>query len=160
MLTVERYMPREPLPDRRHVWRQKVTIIDTNSGCHTFYVEFGEYADSRLAEVFITSHKTGTFVRGALDSLARSVSLAMQCGTSPHDMAKQLIGQDYPPQGKVEANGSAVQTCLSVADYIGQEIVACYDEDGKRREQTSGGTRQTQPDKPWGHTSEEWRSQA
>ncbi len=137
MLTMSRYMSREPLPERRHVWRQKVTIIDSNSGCHTFYVDFGEYGDGRLAEVFITSHKCGTFVRGALDSLARSVSLALQCGTSPHDMAKQLLGQDYPPHGKVESTGSDVTECTSIADYIGREIVACYDGDGKRREFTT-----------------------
>lgn len=130
-LTVERYMAREPLPERRQVWRQKASIIDA-SGRHTFYVDFGEYADGRLAEIFVTAHKFGTFTRGVMDSLARSVSLALQSGTSPRDMARQLIGQDYPPNGVVEAAGSCVTKCTSIADYIGQEIIACYGEDGKR----------------------------
>ena len=127
-----KYMTRERLPERHHTWRQKVTIVDTISGRHCFYVDFGEYGDGRLAEIFLTSHKTGTFARGIMDSLAQSVSVALQSGTSPHDMAKQLMGQDYPPNGMVEANGSVVETCLSIADYIGQEIMACYGEDGKR----------------------------
>lgn len=129
-------MTREPVPDRRQVWRQKVRILDASNGGSTFYVDFGEYPDGRLAEVFITSHRSGTFVRGALDSLARSVSLALQSGTSPRDMARQLRWQDYPPQGKVEAPGSSVTECTSIADYIGQEILACYDEDGRLREVT------------------------
>jgi ribonucleoside-diphosphate reductase alpha chain len=126
------YMAREPIPDRRHVWRQKVSITDSRSGHHTFYVDFGEYPDGRLAEVFITAQKCGTFVRGVMDSLARSVSLALQSGTSPLDMALQLLGQNYPPQGTVDAVGSSVTECLSIADYIGQEIQACYGADGRR----------------------------
>ena len=128
----DRYMSRERPPDQRHTWRQKVKIVDATSGTHTFYVDFGEYADGRLAEVFITAHKTGSFVRGTLDSLARSISLAIQSGTSPLDMAKQLRGQNYPPQGIVQAEGSMVKECLSITDYIGQEIEANYGEDGKR----------------------------
>ena len=148
MITLDRprYNMREPLPERRHTWRQKVVITDSNSGKSTFYVDFGEYTDGRLAEVFVTCHKNGTFVRGVLDSLAHAVSLALQSGTSPLDMARQLCGQDYPPQGTVEATGSTVTHCLSIADYIGQEIAACYGEDGKRRS----------PDKTWGHVAEEW----
>lgn len=126
-------MPREPLPPRRKTWRQKVTIHDDVSGPHTFYVDFGEYQDTRLAEVFVNTKKFGTFTRGALDSLARAISLALQSGTSPHDMARQLLGQSYPPEGRVEAEGSQVRTCASIADYIGQEIMACYGEDGRRR---------------------------
>ena len=133
MIAAGRYVMREPLQGRRRTWRQKVRIVDSTSGSHTFYVDFGEYEDGRLGEIFITTHKTGTFVRGTLDSLARSVSLALQSGTLPHDMARQLRGQDYSPQGLVEAAGSTVVTCTSIADYIGQEILANYDEDGRRR---------------------------
>ena len=47
-----KYMTRERLPERHHTWRQKVTIVDTISGRHCFYVDFGEYGDGRLAEIF------------------------------------------------------------------------------------------------------------
>lgn len=128
------YMAREPLQGRRHTWRQKAVIHDRDSGRHVFFVDFGEYADGRLGEVFITSQKTGTFVRGTLDALARCVSLALQSGTSPHEVARTLCGMDYPPAGTVEAPGSTVVECLSIADYLGQEIYASYGEDGKRKE--------------------------
>lgn len=126
------YMVREPAPLRRHVWRQKLTIVDID-GSHRFYVEFGDYEDGRLAEVFITAHKAGSFVRGTLDTLARSISLALQSGTSPLQMAHMLRGQDYPPRGKVVAEGSSVTECLSLADYIAQEIELTYGAEGRRR---------------------------
>ena len=129
------YMTRERVPDRRHTWRQKATIIDTESGRHeTFYVEFGEFADGRLAEVWVTSHKCGdSFTRGMMDSVAKTSSLALQSGTHPHELAKTLRDQNYPPCGKVLAPSSTVVHCTSLADYIAQEIVACYGEDGRRR---------------------------
>lgn len=129
-----RYMTREPPPDRRRTWRQKVRIADHDSGDHTFYVDFGEYADGRLAEVFITTKRFGTFSRGVLDSLARSVSIALQSGTSPREMARQLRGQDYPPHGRIEGDSTTVAECTSIADYIGQEIEAQYGDDGRRME--------------------------
>jgi ribonucleoside-diphosphate reductase alpha chain len=135
MVGTMRYMVRERLPSRRHTWRQKVYIHDAASGArHTFFIDFGEYADGRLGEVFITAHKCGTFVRGTLDALAQSISVALQSGTSPLEMARTLIGQDYPPQGRVEAEGSDIESCTSVADYIGREIERCYGEDGRRRQ--------------------------
>lgn len=130
---IAHYMAREKLPERRLTWRQKVCIRDEVQGDHKFYVDFGEYPDGRLAEVFITSHKTGTFVRGTLDTLGRTISIALQSGTSPMDMAEHLRGQDYPPKGVVEAPSSTVSECMSIADYIGQEIAANYGADGRRR---------------------------
>jgi hypothetical protein len=124
---------REPMPARRRTWRQKVTIHDPDSGPHRFYVDFGEYPDGRLGEIFITAHKTGTFVRGVIDSLARGISVALQTGTSPHEMAKTLHEQDYPPKGYVEAVESTVTECTSIADYLAQEIMACYAENGQRK---------------------------
>jgi hypothetical protein len=152
VITYQRYMTRERLPERRHTWRQKVRIIDDNSGLHVFYVEFGEYADGRLGEVFITAHKTGTFVRGTLDTLAQSISVALQSGTAPLEMAKMLLDQDYPPKGTVEADGSDVTECCSLADYIGQEIVNCYGEDGKRLPWIPP------PEKGAGYKPEDWRT--
>ena len=133
LATMGRYNMRQKPPDRHPTWRQKVHILDADSGRHTFYLDFGEYPDGALCEVFISAHKTGTFVRGTLESLARSVSLALQSGTSPADMARQLRGQDYPPHGQVDTGGaSSVTECLSIADYIGREIQASYGPDGRR----------------------------
>lgn len=131
----DRYMTRELPPARRRTWRQRVRILDRASGReHTFYVDFGEYDDGRLCEVFITAQKEGTFVRGVLDTLARMTSLALQSGTHPRDVAKLLSDHNYPPHGRVEVDGSTVVGCTSIADYIGQEIEAQYGDDGRRME--------------------------
>lgn len=147
------YMPRKPLEQRRRTWRQKVSITDRDTGAvHKFYVDFGEYDDGRLGEVFITAHRHGTFVRGTLDTLARTISIALQSGTSPTELAKSLLDQNYPPSGEVEAEGSRVTECLSIADYLGQEISACYGDDGRRR------TTPVYPEKEAGRASEDWRT--
>lgn len=132
-MPVTLYMPRKQIPQRRRTWRQKVYILDSDSGRrHTFFIDFGEYDDGGLGELFIVANKSGTFVRGVLDTLARSISLALQSGTSPKEVAKSMIGQHYPPFGKVEAEGSVVTECLSISDYLGQEINASYGDDGRR----------------------------
>lgn len=134
MVATANYVPREKLPDRRHVWRQKATITNTEDGTnHTFYIDFGEYPDGRLAEVFVTSHRFGTFTRGVLDTLGRSMSVALQTGTAPQDLAATMVGQSFPPCGTVVADGSSIKECTSIADYIGREIAATYGEDGKLR---------------------------
>lgn len=140
MLKLSRgYMAREPLPPRRHTWRQKVRITDRDDGSvHTFYVDFGEYEDGRLAEIFISARRTGTFVSGVLDTLARNISLALQSGTAPREVAKTLRGMNYPPAGKVQAEGGLVTECSSIADYIGQEIEVSYGDDGRRRTDSQG----------------------
>ena len=134
-LAVER-MTREVLPYRRNVWRQKLLIHDSDAmpGQHKFYVDFGEYPDGRLAEIFVTAHRQGTFSRGVLDTLSRSVSMSLQHGTPISEVIKMLRGLNYPPCGTVEGDSTTVIECSSIADYIGQEIEACYDDNGRKPE--------------------------
>ena len=130
-LAVER-MTREVLPYRRNVWRQKLRIRDKEmAGEHKFYVDFGEYPDSRLAEIWVTAHKQGTFARGVMDTLARSVSMALQRGTPISDVVRMLRDMNFSPQGLVDAEITTVAECTSIADYIAQEIEACYSDTGR-----------------------------
>lgn len=125
---------RECLPNRRSCWRQKLAIVDEQDGSrNVFYVDFGEHPDGRLAELFIAAKRGGTFVCGVLDTLARTASLALQNGSHPHEVAKMMRGMNYPPQGTVVAAGSSVEHATSIADYIAQEIVATYGDDGRQR---------------------------
>ena len=111
---------REPLPDRRRNWSQRVKI-----GGQTCYLSVGEYEDGRPGELFVDVSKAGTFCRGVLGTLARTVSIALQCGADVSVVVHSLKGANYPPNGRVEGS-DAVAGCLSVTDWIAAELAARY----------------------------------
>lgn len=80
-------MTRTRPPQRRHSWTQTA-----RRDGQVFHITFGEMADGALAEVFITVAKDGTFVRDIYDALARTISVALQCGTPLEEIAKALGG--------------------------------------------------------------------
>jgi len=108
------------LPPRCRHWTQKVHI-DGNS----FYLAVAEYPDGRPGGIFLDSHKQGTFARGVLDTLARSLSIALQCGTPVAEVVKALRGLDYPPNGTVYGSAT-VSSATSLADWVAQELEAVY----------------------------------
>ena len=111
---------REPLPDRRRSWTQRVRI-----GGQTVYLNVGEYADGRPGEIFVDVSRQGTFLRGVMGSLARMISLALQNGSGVDAIVKSLRGLDYPPDGPVEGSPN-VTNCVSVTDWIASELEARY----------------------------------
>lgn len=111
---------RELLPDRRNSWTQKVRIGD-----QTVYLTVGEYADGRPGEIFIDVSKSGTFVRGMLSTLARTVSIALQCGANLDMVVYMLREHNFPPNGPVQGSRD-VKECLSVTDWIASELEAYY----------------------------------
>lgn len=113
-------MTRKRLPDRRRSWTQKVKIEG-----QSFYLTCGEYEDGTLGEIWIDCGKEGTFIRGLLGALARTASIALQCGSSVQDVAYSMRHLCFPPQGHVEGS-SSVQNCSSVTDWVAQEIEAAY----------------------------------
>lgn len=111
---------REPLPDRRRSWTQRVRI-----GGQTVYMCVGEYADGRPGELFVDVSRQGTFLRGIMGSLARMVSMALQHGADVGTVVKSLKGLDYPPNGPVEGSGVSTE-CASVTDWVASELEAKY----------------------------------
>lgn len=120
---------RQPLPDRRPTWTQRVKI-----GGFTFYASFGEYADGHLGEVFaVGPGADGAFTKGILDSMSRALSIALQEGLNPTVLGQALLGINYPPNGPV-LGSPAVTTCLSVTDWLGREILHYYGDPNARCE--------------------------
>ena len=111
---------REPLPDRRRSWTQKVRIAG-----QTVYMGVGEYADGRPGEIFIDVAKQGTFLRGVMAALARTISIALQCGADVEFVVQALRGGCFPPDGIVEGS-SSVKEATSVTDWIASELEARY----------------------------------
>lgn len=109
------------LEARRASWTQKVRIDG-----QVFYLGFGEYPDGRLGEIFITAAKEGTLVRGLLDGVARMASIALQCGASVEDVVESLVVHNFPPEGVVASDMSAVKTCTSILSWVAQEIQNAY----------------------------------
>lgn len=120
-------MTRVPLPDRRAHWTQKVHI-ESNG----FFLTVGEYDDGKPGEIWIESHKMGTFARGALDALARMTSIAMQCGCPIKEICKALRGMHFPPNGAVMSASSHVREATSVVDWIAQELELKYGEKNEK----------------------------
>jgi ribonucleoside-diphosphate reductase alpha chain len=111
---------RELLPDRRRNWTKRVRIEG-----QTIYLCVGEYPDGRPGEIFVDVAKQGTFLRGVMGSLARSLSIALQCGSGIEMVIHSLRGTDYPPSGIVEGS-VAVKSCVSVMDWVASELEARY----------------------------------
>lgn len=117
---VETLTMREVLPDRRRSWTQSVRIDGQR-----VYLCVGEYDDGRPGEIFVDVAKQGTFLRGVMGSLARMVSVALQCGADVTIVVHALRGIEYPPKGRVEGS-TTVDECLSVTDWIASELEARY----------------------------------
>lgn len=113
-------MSRKCLPARRRSWTQHVRI-----GGQSIYLCVGEYPDGSPGEVFIDVSRQGTLLRGVMGSLARMISISLQCGSGVDLIIKALRGLAYPPDGPV-LGSSAVSECSSVTDWIAQELEARY----------------------------------
>jgi ribonucleoside-diphosphate reductase alpha chain len=144
---------RQAMPERRHSWTQKVRIDG-----QAVYMTVGEYADGRPGEIFIDVSKQGTFLRGVMEALARTVSIALQCGADVSVIVHALKGLDYPPNGRVEGS-SAVDTCSSVTDWVASELKSVYmDPLEEILLQEEAGVVEEKPRKVCGHIPEPWRS--
>ncbi len=163
------FIMRELLPDRRRSWTQEVII-----GGQDICLTVGEYDDGRPGEIWIEVAKEGTFTRGIMSILSRSISISLQCGADLDAICHSLRGIDYPPDGPVmPVNGctSKVTECYSVTDWVASEL-----EDRYLKDKTDPLIRVTEvsvvgegdtlpepitmPEKSAGHISESWRSGA
>lgn len=111
---------RELLPERRPSWSQHIEMDG-----QSFHLGFGEYPDGRLGEIFVTANKTGTFIRGLMDALARVTSIAIQCGAPLEEIASAFREMNFPPHGPVVGSPTC-SGALSVPDWIAQEIEGNY----------------------------------
>ena len=164
---------RETLPPRRRSWTQHVHI-----GGQSCYITVGEYDDGRPGEIFVDISKQGTFLRGVMGTLARTISLALQCGADVDMIIHSLRGLDYEPAGPVTGSPNVTE-CFSVTDWIAQELAATYGvplEDAPPAiderflsasdEDEDGGEEEPQKEfalvkeKVAGYISEDWRSGA
>src|SRR5579872_2427008 len=98
-------------PKTRNSLTHHVTIGDFDG-----YLHAGMYEDGSLCEIFLTTSKEGSTVRGMLDSWAIAMSHALQYGDPLEDLVRKYSGVRFEPSGIT--HDADVQLCTSIVDYV------------------------------------------
>ena len=104
-------------PARRHLpdERQSITHKFSIAG-HEGYITVGMFEDGSPGELFITMSKEGSTISGLMDSLATSVSIALQYGVPLKVLVDKFSHARYEPSGFT--NNPEIPIAKSVSDYI------------------------------------------
>jgi hypothetical protein len=125
-------MTRKRLPAKR-----KVTRIKSKIGGMRIYVDMGEYPDGTLGEVFVTTAKAGSVMRGMLDSWSRMLSVGLQYGVPLHKVISMDRNFEFDPRGDyVDIDDEKViRTCSSIMDFVVQVLEKQYPEQAKKKKE-------------------------
>lgn len=112
-------MDRKTLPDRR----PNTTVKLKHKG-HTFHVTIGvDHRTGQVAEVFGTTAKAGSDFDALLQDACILISLALQTGWKPEDVAKSL--SRAPVLGdtdKIEGPASAIGVIMEAVIDLQKEL--------------------------------------
>jgi ribonucleoside-diphosphate reductase alpha chain len=102
---------RRRLPDERPAVTHKFSV-----GHHEGYLTVGLYDDGSPGEIFLVMAKEGSTIAGLMDTLATTISLALQHGVPLRVLVEKLIHTRFEPSG-ITGN-RAIPFARSVTDYI------------------------------------------
>jgi ribonucleoside-diphosphate reductase alpha chain len=85
------------------------------------YITVGFYDSGKMSEVFVSTDKEGTVVKGLLASLSKSISNMLQFKIPPDKISKMLQGQQYEPSGFVDRH-PYIKYASSISDLISKVI--------------------------------------
>ena len=102
---------RRRLPNERAAVTHKFEI----SG-HEGYITVGLYPDGQPGEIFLKMAKEGSTVSGLMDTLATSVSLALQYGVPLKDVVNKFAHVRFEPSGFT--GNSEIPIAKSIVDYM------------------------------------------
>ncbi len=105
------------LPHRRRLpaERSAVTHKFEISG-HEGYITVGLYPDGTPGEIFMKMAKEGSTVSGLMDSLATTVSVALQYGVPLRDLVNKFAHVRFEPSGFT--GNQEIPIAKSIVDYI------------------------------------------
>jgi len=109
--TLEVAPARRRLPDERQAVTHKFSIAG-----HEGYITVGMYEDGYPGEVFITMSKEGSTISGLMDSLATSISLALQYGVPLKVLCDKFSHTRYEPSGFT--GNREIPIAKSITDYL------------------------------------------
>lgn len=105
-------MQREPLPNRRFGFTQKIRV-----GGQSVFIRTGEYDDGRLGEIFIDMYRSGSSFKALLNALAISVSIGLQSGIPLERYIRMYKMTRFEPAGTVSGYDRFSETS-SVLDAV------------------------------------------
>lgn len=109
------------LPDERQGFTRRFKIPYTlDDGTLTklkVYVTVSLYADGRLGEIFIRADKVGSFMAGALDTVAMLFSIALQHGVPMTTITEKLRYSKFGPSGFMPWDDD-IKSCTSPFDAV------------------------------------------
>ena len=103
--------------ERKHLSNERPSLTHRfKVGDVKGYVIVGLFEDGSPGEVFLRVSRQGSSLRGAMDSFAIMVSLALQYGIPLEDMVKKFRGTSFEPDGNT--TNAEIPFAKSVVDYI------------------------------------------
>ena len=85
------------------------------------YVTIGFYPDGKMAEVFVSTDKEGTVVKGLLAAMSKAISNMLQYNVPSKEIARILRGQQFEPSGFVSRH-PYIKSASSIADLLSKII--------------------------------------
>ncbi len=85
------------------------------------YVTIGFYDNGDIAEIFVSTDKEGTVVKGLLASLSKAISNMLQYNIPPKEISRLLRGQQYEPSGFVGRH-PYIKFASSISDLVSRMI--------------------------------------
>ncbi len=110
---------RQELPRIRNSKIFKFTIAGSRG-----YAIVGQYDDGRPGELFISSAKMGSTLRGVMDAFGVSVSYGLQFGVPLKNYVRNFTNTSFAPAGITD--DPEIRTASSIIDYIFKRLGKTY----------------------------------
>lgn len=112
------YAHRKRLPVTRRSITHKVELSGEDGQLHDVYMTVGLFEDGSPGELFITTGKLGSTMRGLLDTIGIEASMLMQYGVPLRAVCEKLSHIAFEPAGKTSNPIEELARCSSMVDYI------------------------------------------
>ena len=113
------------LPDERQAITHKFSVAG-----HDGYLTVGMYDDGTPGEIFVVMAKQGSVVSGLMDTVATSISMALQYGVPLRVLVDKFSHSRFEPAGFT--NNPQIPIAKSIVDYIfrwlGQKFLTVEDQ--------------------------------
>ncbi len=104
-------------PHRRRLMAERAAVTHKfEISGHEGYITVGLYPDGQPGEIFLKMAKEGSTISGLMDTLATSVSLALQYGVPLKDVVNKFAHVRFEPSGFT--GNQEIPIAKSLVDYI------------------------------------------